>query len=94
MGLNRLAPSRPIRFDKLTTVPIGGTNDSQRCLSTDPSFIVVVDEASSRHRGKVDQKCLNWLNSLPEGETRKKLEGMLDALMDRVDAGDYAPRTP
>ncbi|MBI4257442.1 MAG: hypothetical protein HY619_00660 [Thaumarchaeota archaeon] len=32
------------------------------------------------------------MNGLPPGETRKKVEGMLDTLKDRVDAGDYIPR--
>jgi len=42
---------------------------------------------------RLDQKCLDWLNSLPPGETRKKVDGMLDTLKERVDAGDYIPRS-
>ena len=41
----------------------------------------------------MDQKCLDWFNSLPEGETKKKVEGMLDTLKERVDAGNYVPRS-
>ena len=33
------------------------------------------------------------MNSLPEGETRKKVEGMLDTLKERVDVGNYVPRS-
>jgi hypothetical protein len=43
---------------------------------------------------KLDQKCFDWLNSLPPGETRKKVDGMLDALKERPDAGDHVPRSP
>lgn len=42
---------------------------------------------------RLDQKCLDWLNSLPKGETRKKVEDMLDTLKERVDAGDHVPRS-
>ena len=30
---------------------------------------------------------------MPEGETRKKVEGMLDTLKERVDVGNYVPRS-
>jgi hypothetical protein len=30
---------------------------------------------------------------LPEGEIRKKMEGMLDTLKERVAVGDYVPRS-
>jgi len=30
---------------------------------------------------------------LPEGEVRKKVEGMLDTLKERVDVGNYVPRS-
>ena len=30
---------------------------------------------------------------MPEGEIRKKVEGMLDTLKERVDAGDHIPRS-
>src|SRR5216684_3719995 len=42
---------------------------------------------------RLDQKCLDWLNSLPEGKMRKKVEGMLDTLKERVDVGNYVPRS-
>jgi hypothetical protein len=42
---------------------------------------------------RLDRGCLDWLNSLPPGETRKKVEGMLDTLKERPDAGDYVPRS-
>ncbi len=42
---------------------------------------------------RVDKKCLDWLNSLPLGETRKKVDGMLDMLKERPDAGDHIPRS-
>ncbi len=42
---------------------------------------------------RLDPKCLEWLTSQPPGETRKKVEGMLDTLKERVDAGDYVPRS-
>ena len=41
---------------------------------------------------RLDHKSLNWLNSLPPGETRKKVEGMLDRLNERVDAGGLHSR--
>lgn len=30
---------------------------------------------------------------MPEGEVRKKVEGMLDTLKERVDVGNYVPRS-
>lgn len=42
---------------------------------------------------RLDQKWLDWLNSLQEGETKRKVEGMLDTLKERVDAGNYVPRS-
>lgn len=41
----------------------------------------------------MDQGCLDWFGSLPAGETRKKVQGMLEMLKERVDAGDYIPRS-
>jgi hypothetical protein len=41
----------------------------------------------------LDQGCLDWLASLPAGEKRKKVQGMLETLKERVDAGDYIPRS-
>lgn len=41
---------------------------------------------------RLDQKCLDWLNSLPPGETRKKIEDMLGTLKERIVAGNYIPR--
>ncbi len=40
----------------------------------------------------MDQACLDWFNALPAGETRKKVEGMLDTLKERIDSGNYIPR--
>ena len=42
---------------------------------------------------RLDQKCLDWLSSLPPSETRKRVEGMLDVLKERPDAGDHVPRS-
>ncbi len=42
---------------------------------------------------RLDPKCFDWLNSLPPGEKRKKVDGMLDTLKERPDAGDHIPRS-
>jgi len=42
---------------------------------------------------RLDKGCLDWLGTLPEGEIRKKVQGMLETLKERVDAGDYIPRS-
>jgi hypothetical protein len=42
---------------------------------------------------RLDQRCLDWVSSLPKGETKDKVERMLDTLKEKVDAGDYVPRS-
>jgi hypothetical protein len=42
---------------------------------------------------RLDKKCLDWLKSLPEGEIQRKVDGMLDTLKERPDAGDHVPRS-
>lgn len=41
---------------------------------------------------RLDPTCLDWTNSLPLGEIRRKVEVMLDALKERVDAGEHIPK--
>jgi hypothetical protein len=41
---------------------------------------------------RLDPKCFEWLNSLPAGETRRKVDSMLDTLKERPDSGDHVPR--
>jgi hypothetical protein len=42
---------------------------------------------------RLDKKCLDWLNSLPESEARKEVDWMLDTLKERPDAADHVPRS-
>lgn len=42
---------------------------------------------------RLDPICLAWLNALEAGETKKKVNAMLDTLKERADAGDHVQRS-
>ena len=41
---------------------------------------------------RMDPEAFNWFSNLPHGETRRKIESMLDTLKERADAGNHIPR--